>query len=512
MSDGSRETTARRLHDLLETEGSAVRDATTTFNAGRYDSLRELDDPDEIRARARAIKEDAIERLPALLDELTEAVESNGGHVHLASDADEANHAVRSILRAHDAVVVVKSKSMTTEEIDLNEAIEADGVDVWETDLGEFIVQLADESPSHITAPAIHRSQAAIAELFETHFDLDQPLQDAESLTRFARAVLTEHITAADVGITGANFIAADSGTIALVTSEGNARKCVATPPVHVAVAGVEKVIPSVADLEPFIELLARSAIGQDVSAYLSLFTPPVETPVPAFDAPDEPIDAGETEREFHLVLLDNGRFDLRDDDDLRETLYCIRCSACANSCANFQHVGGHAFGGESYSGGIATGWETGVHGIESAATFNDLCTGCTRCAPNCPVEIDIPWINTVVRDRLNREGSTGWASSIYHGLRPDESGGVTLQQRAVANVDRALAVANRLAPASTAIAETRPVRAMLDRVLGIDRRRALPTVSDERFTTWASRRRAEPEDDPPVVFYPDIYTEYIRP
>ncbi|MFP4628335.1 MAG: LUD domain-containing protein, partial [Halobacteriales archaeon] len=510
MSALSRRERARRIRELIEREGAAVRENTQTFNARRYAALDELDDLEALRAEARRIKEAAIEDLPSLVAALEASVEANGGRVHHAADAAEARAIVADLLADHGAETVVKSKSMTTEEIDLNEALEADGTAVWETDLGEFVIQLADEAPSHITGPAIHRSRASIAELFAETFDLEAVPETADELTEIARTFLGERIREADAAITGANFLAARTGTVALVTSEGNARKCVATTPVHVAVAGVEKVVPTVDDLEAFVQLLARSATGQAQSAYLSLFTPPLSAPAVDFDRADEPIAAGSTERAFHLVLLDNGRFDLRDDEQLRETLYCIRCSACANSCANFQHVGGHAFGGETYSGGIAAGWETGVHGLESAGTFNDLCTGCTRCAPNCPVKIDIPWINTVVRDRLHREGDDGRFDSLVDGLTPGDAT-VPRDARLFARIDRALSLASALAPASNWLAGTRPVRALLERAVGVDARRPLPTVTDDPFSGWADRRRTSTEASD-VVLYPDVYTEYLAP
>ena len=230
---------------------------------------------------------------------------------------------------------------------------------------------------------------------------------------------LGDRIAEADVGVTGANFVTADTGTLALVTSEGNARKTVVAPDTHVAVAGVEKVLPTFEDLRPFVELIGRSATGQDITSYVSFFTPPVDSPSIAFDRADAPISEDPPDREFHLVLVDNGRMAMREDDDLRETLYCIRCGACANSCANFQSVGGHAFGGETYTGGIAGGWEAGVHGLDAAANFNDLCTGCSRCVTACPVEIDVPWINTVVRDRINRTGDDSNVDFLVEGPTP---------------------------------------------------------------------------------------------
>lgn len=407
MSVENRKRKARHIRHLLDTEGDSVHENTQVFNEGRYESTADLDDYEALKDEAREIKEDAIERLPELIDEVTEAIEDNGGTVYIADDAADANRYISDVV---DGRNVVKSKSMTSEELEVNDALEASGADVWETDLAEFVLQIADEAPSHIVAPAIHKSREEIAALFNEVFEPDEPLETAEELTRFARGYLGEKILDAEVGMTGANFVTADTGTLALVTSEGNARKCVQSTDTHVAVAGVEKVVPSVEDLQPFVELIGRSGTGQDITSYLSLFTPPGDSPTFG----ETELESGD-DREFHLVLIDNGRMEMREDDQLRETLYCIRCSACANSCANFQHVGGHAFGGETYSGGIATGWEAGVHGQDSAAEFNDLCTGCSRCVNQCPVKIDIPWINTVVRDRINR-GRTATSTSSWRG------------------------------------------------------------------------------------------------
>jgi L-lactate utilization protein LutB len=259
---------------------------------------------------------------------------------------------------------------------------------------------------------------------------------------------------------------------MALVTSEGNARKCAVTPDVHVAVAGVEKIVPKVRDLQPFVELIGRSGTGQDITSYVSLFAPPVNSPPVDFDSPDEEGFGGTdpSDREFHLVLVDNGRTEMREDDVLRETLYCIRCSACLNSCANFQSVGGHAFGGETYSGGIATGWEAGVHGEESAAKFNDLCTGCSRCSDQCPVKIDIPWINTAIRDRINRGADPDTFDHLYAGLTPDEEPpGLDLQKRFFGNFGTVARIGSATAPLSNYLAALKPSRWLMERVLGVD-------------------------------------------
>ena len=509
---------AARIRHLLETERESVRQNTSHFNRERYRAEAAYEGYEQLRERARETKEDAIERLPELIETVRETVEANGGTVYLADDAADANRYVEEVTRDRDADTVVKSKSMTTEEIDLNEALAAAGVDVYETDLGEFVIQVADESPSHIVGPSLHKSSAEIADLFNARFDPEEPLETAEELTEFARDYLGDRIVEADVGITGANFVLAESGTITLVTNEGNARKVAATPDTHVAVAGIEKIIPSVEELKPFAELIARAATGQDVPQYLSMFTPPSDSPSLDFDDSDTPLsERGSENREFHLVLLDNGRWEMRDDPQLRETLYCIRCGACANSCANFQQVGGHAFGGETYTGGIATGWEAGVEGLDVAAEFNDLCTGCTRCVNACPVKIDIPWINTVVRDRINRGTEAGRFDHLVEGLTPDaEPGGMDLGKRFFGNFSTVAKVGSATAPLSNWLAEAGPVREGMERVLGIDRRRDLPRFRRETFRDWfAARGGALVAPDEAVreaVVYPDLYTNYVRP
>ena len=509
------QTRAEELRQLLDTEGDSVRANTAVFNEGRYRAVSSLEYYELYKAQARATKETTIAALPELRADLTEAVETNGGHVYLAADAADATDYITSVATDLDVDRVVKSKSMTTEEIELNDAFEVAGMTVTETDLGEFVLQIAGDSPSHLIAPAIHRSRADIARLFNEYFDPPEPLESAEELVKFARDYLLERIVEADLGVTGANFIVAESGSIVLVTSEGNARKCVTTPDHLITVAGVEKLVPSIESLRPFFELIGRSGTGQDLTAYLSVLTPPVASPPIDFDRPGTSNFGGSTaDRTFHLVLIDNGRLAMRDDPDLRETLFCIRCGACANSCANFQQVGGHAFGGDTYTGGIGTGWETGIGGPEAAVDFNDLCTGCTRCVPACPVGIDIPWINTVVRNRINRGMDRDRFSWLIDPLLPDDSGAnVPLDKRLFGHIDRLAAVASRTTPISNWIIHSTPNRWLLEWIGGIDRRRSLPRFSGTTLVDWNARRPdpTDVEERTPVVLYPDLYTNFVH-
>ena len=536
--EGERGTPSRRekaaaLRHLMATEGETVRKNTRGFNEGTEEAISHISNYEDLRERARAIKEDAIADLPTLIDRVTDAVEANGGSVYLARDAADANEHIASLMENHSAEKLVKSKSMTTEELETNAHLEGEGFDVIETDLGEWVIQIAEEAPSHLIGPAIHKSPEEIATLFNEHFDPDEPFSgDSDELTAFARDAVGEHIKEADVGMTGANFVLAESGSIALVTNEGNARKTAVTPPVHIAVGGVEKLLPSVRELAPFVELIGRAGTGQDITSYVSLLTPPTDSPVLDFDAPVESMGGNEGEdgddRDFHLVLVDNGRMAMREDSQLKETLYCIRCGACNNSCVNFQSVGGHGFGGETYTGGIGTGWEAGIEGVETAGEFNDLCTGCTRCVDKCPVKIDIPWINTVVRDRVNRGNDSGEYDFLVKGLAPDaEPGGLDLQKRLFGNVETLAKLGSATAPLSNWISGSRPARFLFDRAFGVDPRRELPQWRRETFRDWATNRptatgdggadanagtSTDTEHDQEVIVYPDVYTNYVLP
>ena len=490
----------------LQIQSPAIRRNTQTFNRNRYQATASLPDYDALKDRARKIKENAVAELPELVTRLRETVTARGGHVFVAATAEDACQYIRHVCVKHGAKLVVKGKSITSEEIRLNQALEKARIEVAESDLAEFILQVADEQPSHIIAPALHYSRERITELFKRKFQTDLPLETGEDLTKFARDILRGKFLHADVGITGANLIAADTGTLMLVESEGNIRMTSLLPPVHIAVAGIEKIVPTRRDMAAFLELLAASATGQPLTSYASFLSPPLSDP--PFALPGKP----RKKREFHLVLIDHGRMRMRDDPVFRETLYCIRCSACLNSCANFQTVGGHAFGGETYSGGIGGSWEAGTGTLENAR-FSELCTGCSRCVNQCPVRIDIPWLNENLRDRLNQSSETPLASGTLFTL----AGGAEKDQSATAsklffgNYHWFAEWGTRFAPVANALANTTPARWAMERWLGLDRRRSLPPFPRQTLVDVAEHLPKNGLGEPiaRAVLFADVFTNY---
>jgi L-lactate dehydrogenase complex protein LldF len=363
--------------------------ATTKFIGLRKDAFAGLPQGEALRDRARAIKEATLQKLDHYLEQLADNVERLGGHVHWASDGEEARETILGLCRHRGVKMAVKSKSMATEEIELNEALERAGVIPVETDLGEYIIQLAHEKPSHIIAPAIHKTKGQVAELFSKELKA-RFAADPEVLTAAARKELRQKFLQADMGITGANFAVADTGTVVLVTNEGNGRMVTSLPRIHVAVMGIEKVIPSMTDLMVFLALLARSATGQKLSVYTTLVRGPRRSA--ELDGPEE----------FHLILLDNGR-SRQIAGALREALYCLRCGACLNVCPVYRQIGGHAYG-ETYPGPIGillTAMLKGDRAVKDLAHASSLCGACQEV---CPVRIDIPRMLIELRHRLDRE------------------------------------------------------------------------------------------------------------
>jgi L-lactate dehydrogenase complex protein LldF len=385
-----RKRAAGALQDAFLKQALSI--ATTRFLALRRQAFSDFPEGEALRDRARAIKEATLQRLDDWLERLVDRVEARGGRVHFAASADEARAIVLDIARAAGARLVVKSKSMATEEIELNEALAAVGITPVETDLGEYIIQLAHEKPSHIIAPAIHKTRGQVAELFAR--EVGRPVAaDPEALTRIARETLRDRFLQADMGITGANFAVAETGTIVLVTNEGNGRLATSLPRVHVALMGVEKVIPSLSDLVVFLAILARSATGQRLSVYTTLLGGP--------RAPGEL----EGPEEFHLVLLDNGRLGALG-GPLREALACLRCGACLNVCPVYRQVGGHAYG-STYPGPIGILLTAMIQGRPAVSELAHASSLCGACAEACPVRIDIPRMLIELRRDNVQDGRT---------------------------------------------------------------------------------------------------------
>ncbi len=494
----------------LDIESEAVKRNVQTFNLNHYSAIGKIEDYDLLKDHARKLKEYSIENLPELLAKLESSIKLNGGHFYLAKDAKDACDYILKICLLYKAELVVKGKSITSEEIKLNHVLEAGGIEVAETDLAEFILQYSGEQPSHIVGPAIHQSRERISKLFKEKFNPGIPLETGEELTKFARTKLREKFLTADIGITGANFIAADTGSIALVESEGNIRLCYTLPPVHVALAGIEKVLPSINDFGTFLELLAPSGTGQPLTSYTSIIRPPLSLPLYPFNKKKN------NKREFYLVLIDNGRMKMRNDPILHEALYCIRCGACLNACANFQSVGGHAFGGETYSGGIGGAWETGTGKLENAR-FSELCTGCSRCVPQCPVKIDIPWLNEILHQRLNEKEKLKY-SFIFKGLLPKDNLNekANLQKLFLGNFYHFAKWGSRFPAISNKMQRNRPVRILLEKFLGLSRERMLPAFTNKTLVKHYQKLGLsllkKSDTGRKVLLFADIYTNYLYP
>ena len=394
-----RERAGRAMKDAFLQEALTI--ATTKFIGLRREAFQAFPEGEALRDRARQIKEATLQRLDQHVERLVARVEARGGHVHYATTAEEARRIILDIARRTGARMAVKSKSMATEEIHLNEALEAAGVTPVETDLGEYIIQLAHERPSHIIAPAIHKTKGQVADLFSRELGR-RVAADPEELTRIARAELREKFLQADLGITGANFAVADTGTVVLVTNEGNGRMVTSLPRVHVAVMGVEKVVPSLTDLMVFLAILAKSATGQKLSVYTTLVQGPRRAG--ELEGPDE----------FHLVLLDNGRIGQLA-GPLREALSCLRCGACLNVCPVYRQIGGHAYG-HTYPGPIGILLTAMLHGPESVKDLAHASSLCGACVDACPVRIDIPGMLIALRREVDERKIAPWAERVAFG------------------------------------------------------------------------------------------------
>ena len=380
----------QRSHSALENDTlqGALKRATTTFIATRRQAVAAVANWEALRQRARQVKEHTINHLDYYLEQLATRVEERGGKVFWAPTGDDANNYIVELARARGVKSVVKSKSMATEEIELNHALEAAGVRPVETDLGEYIIQLAHEKPTHIIAPAIHKTRAQISDLFEEKLQEGRPNEVTE-ITAMARQRLRNEFLAAGMGITGANFAIAETGTIVLVENEGNIRLTTQAPKIHVAVVGIEKLIPRFADLSVFLRLLPRSGTGQKQTSYVSFLNGPRKS---------------NDEFEFHLVLMDNGRTRILADEQMRESLYCIRCGACLNVCPVYQKIGGQAYGW-IYPGPIGAVISPQLQSLEQSGDLPFASSLCGACRDACPVAINLPDMLLALRAKKKESG-----------------------------------------------------------------------------------------------------------
>jgi len=447
--------------------------ATSTIRAKRAAVVAEVPDWEELRDAASAIKTDAMARLPELLVQLEEQVTARGGTVHWARDAAEANRIVTELVRATGASEVVKVKSMATQEIGLNEALEAAGIEATETDLAELIVQLAGDTPSHILVPAIHRSRAQIREIFLEHMaGVDPEITDEPRLLAMAaRSYLRERFLRAEVAVSGANFAIAETGTLGVVESEGNGRMCLTLPRTLITVMGIEKVLPRARDLEVFLQVLPRSSTGERMNPYTSLWTG---------------VTPGDGPQEVHLVLLDNGRTAALADEIGRSALHCIRCSACLNVCPVYERTGGHAYGSvyPGPIGAILTPLLTGTtsHG-DPNASLPFASTLCGACYDVCPVKIDIPSILVELRARQVDAERGGLPGAVELGMRA---------MGTVMRSPRLFTAAEQLAGLGRLLARDGAIRRLPWPGSLWTASRDLPAPPAEPFRAWWARERGE--------------------
>lgn len=441
-----------------------VRHATGTIRAKRAAVVAELPDWEQLREAGAALKDDALGRLDELLVELEASVQRAGGTVHWARDAAEANRIVVTLVAGTGASEVVKVKSLTTDEIGLNDALAGAGIDVVETDLAELICQLAGERPSHLLVPAVHKNRAEIRDLFRERLGLPELSDDPRELTEAARLHLRAAFLRARVAVSGANFACADTGTVCVVESEGNGRMCLTLPETLITVMGIEKTIPRFRDLEVFLQLLPRSSTGERMNPYTSLWTG---------------VRGGDGPRAFHLVLLDAGRTRALADPAGRPALRCIRCSACLNICPVYRQTGGHAYG-TVYAGPIGAILAPQLADDRRAsASLPFASTLCGACYEVCPVRIDIPSILVHERGKTVAAGGQGVEGAALRSL------GRTFASRE--RYERAQRLARLVQRPAVRDGH---VRWFAGPLAGWGRSRDLPAVPAETFREWWQRER----------------------
>lgn len=466
-----------KANQFPQAAGRALQDAqlktaldrgTRPADATRARSMAATTGADALRQQGRGARLRGLAHLPELLEQAEAHIQARGGHVLWARDADEANRHVLDICERHALKFGVKSKSMVTEELNLVPWLAQHGIRMLETDLGEFVVQVDGSHPSHIVTPIMHMTKEQVHELFVEKLGM-APLPgeiDPRVMTRFARRHLRQQYFAADFGVTGGNFLIAESGTLALTTNEGNARLCTALPRVHIALVGIEKVIPTWEDYATLAQTLARSSTGQQLSVYSTFFNGPA-------DAAE-----GDGPQHFYLILVDNGRSAIYG-TAYSEALACIRCGACLNACPVYQHVGGHAYG-TVYSGPIGSVLTPLLQGPENATPLPFASSLCGACKDACPVDINIPDMLLRLRHELQdqqgplwRLGMQAWGWSFSHPLLYESGRKLTA------------ALSQALTP------DGEPHRNLPGPLQGWSAHRDFPPFPAESFHDWWRRERA---------------------
>ncbi len=370
---------------------TSFRSAMSYLMEGRLKRFPDYDKLQLSRTKSNSIRANSVSNLGDLLVTLENNLTKNGIKVHWAETATQANEIIHSVLKKANAKTVVKGKSMVSEEIELNEYLIDNGIDILETDLGEFLIQLDDDKPSHIVMPAIHKNKFEIARSFADNFPDLEYTEDVDKLTQQARLVLRDKFSHADAGISGVNFAVAETGTLCLVENEGNGRMSTTVPNLHIAVTGIEKVVEKLENIPPLFDILPKSATGQECTTYFNMISGPRKD-----NEKDGPT-------EVHLVLLDNGRSRVSRDTSLNDILNCIRCGSCINHCPVYVKLGGHAYG-TVYPGPVGIVFESLTQGLDKAGALTSACTMCGACAQVCPVKIPLP---TLI-NRLRNESIEG--------------------------------------------------------------------------------------------------------
>ena len=461
-------------------KGRALMAATKRSRNARTALISSFADAEKLLSEVKQLKTHSISNLDNLIKEFVSSCERTGAKVSIAKTGQDVVDYVLDLAQKNNVKLIGKSKSLTTEEIELNHFVEEKGIEIVETDLGERIIQLAKEKPFHLVFPAVHKTQKEVAELFSSSFGTRVP-NDLNEIMKVIRKELRPIFLGSEMGITGANVAVAETGTIVIETNEGNARLVSAIPDIHVVIVGMEKIVATWEEALKLIIAHPLSATGTRLTNYVSMVSQrrPLE---------------GHPKREMHVIILDNGRSKMQEDPWFKEALSCIRCGACMNICPTYGVVGGHTFG-YIYPGPIGIPWTEEIHGLDKASEFAHLCISCGLCREICPADIDIPMMIAKVKEKDVKQNGQ---------LTPN---------KILSRSDRFAKLASSTAPLSNWVVQSRVSRSFMDRFLGIEKRRKLPifkrTTFDKKFPQ-IKKMIANPRGK--VVYFVDIFANYNRP